>query len=394
MSVAGWLFLIPMTLLVYHWIAFPVILYIVARLAGRRTTAANLGMPSVSVLVPAYNEEAAIGAKVRNCLELEYPSGALEIIVLSDASTDKTDVTAAAEGKGKVRVLRLARRTGYSGVLTRLAQLARGELLLFTDADVLLERGALLDLVKALADPGIGVACARYRRTRGDGHAGEGVYDRFESWLKQNESRLGALAGAYGAAMLVRREVWCPVPDDTILGDFWIASTSQLMERGVVQVDTAVATGQVDSVAGEFRRRVRIGRGALQAFMRRPAPYAPWAGARGWVMFSHKGLRLLVPWLLLVALIGSIVGVCSSRAWLVPLVLESAAIVTMPLLMVNHFAPFRRLLHGQYFLLMNVALGVGAVLHIWRRGHIHVWQTRRRVPVTAREAQEEYRGHR
>jgi cellulose synthase/poly-beta-1,6-N-acetylglucosamine synthase-like glycosyltransferase len=379
-SVAGWLFLIPIALLVYHWVAFPAILHIVVRLACRRTTAANLGMPSVSVLVPAYNEEAAIGAKVRNCLELEYPSAALEILVVSDASTDNTDAIAAAECRGRVRLVRLARRVGYSGVLSRLAQLARGELLFFTDADVLLEHKALLELIGALADPSIGVACARYRRSRGDGHAGEGLYDQFESWLKQNESQLGALAGAYGAAMLVRRKAWRPVPDDTILGDLWIANTAQLMGFGVVQVDTALATGQIDSVAGEFRRRARIGRGALQAFLRRPASYAPWAGVREWVMFSHKGLRLFAPWLLLTALVGNIVGVWSSKIWLVPLVVQCAILASIPLLLVRRAARFHRLLFVQYFVLMNAALAVGAVVHIVKHGRSSLWQTPRQVP--------------
>jgi len=363
-TAADWLVGIPFFLLFYHWILYPVLIHILAGFAPRRSVTGSAQTPKVSILIPAYNEEVTIAAKIRNSLQLDYPPGSLAVIVGSDASSDRTDAIVASFDAGRVRLIRNPSRGGYSVVMNQLAAAANGELLLCTDADVLLEPGSVRHLTWAFSDPEVGIACVRYERLGKHGHRGENLYDRCESWIKGNESRMGVMVGAYGAGIMMRKECWTDMPADTILGDMWMSTT--ILARGfrVVQVHAAKALGPAEDPSGEFRRKTRIGRGSLQVFLRRPRLYAPWSGLRGWVMFSHKGLRLLLPWLMLTMLVGSAIGAFHSVYHRVILAAQLGLWLTCPLPILPGTRRLKGLLAPQYLMLMTLALGCGAVQHL------------------------------
>ncbi len=359
MIASDWLFGVSALILLYHFVVYPALIQVVARLVRTRTEESRSVPLKVSILIPAYNEEVTISAKLRNTLELKHPAGPVEIIVGSDASTDRTDTIVSSFGPDNIYLARMPCHGGNTAVLNHLAARAKGELLLFTDADVLLERDCLSQLTGAFSDPHVGLACVRYKRRGQHGHGGEGLYDRYESWIKSKESQIGAVVGIYGAGIMLRRECWRPLPSDTILGDMWIGSTTIDQGLKVVQVNTAVARGQTESPAGEFRRKVRNGRGSLQAVFRRPWLYLPWAGLSGWILFSHKGLRLLIPWLMLAMLAGSAIGAFHTAHHQILLAFQLAVWLTTPLIFWHRARAIRWLLAPQYLLAMSMALGLG-----------------------------------
>lgn len=371
MTVADWLVGASAIFLLYHWFAYPLLVHVVAGMSRAGAQQSNRETPSVSVLIPARNEEATIARKLRNSLELEYPGNRLEIVVGSDASTDKTDAVAESFRTSGVRLIRTRSHRGYAAVVNQLAAAASGELLLFTDSDVLLDAGAARELAEALADPRVGAACVVYGRTGRDGHPGEGLYDRYESWIKDNESRAGVMVGTYGAGVMVRQGGWAEMPDDTILGDMWMGTGVLANGLRVVQAARAFALGKTESPLGEFRRKVRIGRGSTQVMLRRPTLYVPWSGLSGWALFSHKGLRLLLPMLLLAMLAGCAIGARHSVHYRALLIAQLCIWLTSPLPLLSALRPLRWALAPQYMLLMTIALGLGAaqqILGLGRRG--------------------------
>jgi len=369
-SAADWVVLVAFSLVLYHWVLYPALVHLFATFTRRKPIAGMERPPTVSVLIPAYNEEVAIAAKIRNCLRLDYPEDQLEVLVGSDASSDQTDAIVNSLDSARVRLVRLPRRSGYPSVMNRLAATAKGELLLCTDADILLDSGALRHLAAAFSDPNVGVACARYERVGRHGHHAENFYDRYESWIKNSESRLGLMVGAYGAGIMLRKHTWMDIPRDTILGDLWVGTTALARGLRVVQVQAAKAAGSTEDPAGEFSRKARIGRGSVQAFVRRPKPYMPWSGLQGWAVFSHKGLRMLFPWLLLAMFMGSAVGAINSVHDRVLLAVQLGFWLTSPLPLLPSLRPLKGLLAIQYLMLMAVALGLGAVQHVLRRGRV------------------------
>ena len=364
MRVADWVVGIAFLLLLYHWVLYPALIHILAGFAPRRSVTTAMETPKVSILIPAYNEEITIAAKIRNSFQLDYPRSSLEVIVGSDASSDGTDAIVTSFDADRVRLVRIPSRGGYSVVMNQLAAAATGELLLCTDADVLLAPGSVRDLASIFSDPDVGIACVRYERLGKHGHRGENLYDRYESWIKGNESRMGVMVGAYGAGIMMRKECWAEMPTDTILADMWMSTTVLARGLRVVQVHAARAVGPTEDPSGEFRRKTRIGRGSLQVFLRRPLSYAPWSGLRGWVMFSHKGLRLLLPWLMLAMLAGSAVGAFHSVYHRILLAGQLGVWLTSPLPILPGARRLRWLLAPQYLTLMTIALGLGAVQHV------------------------------
>jgi glycosyltransferase involved in cell wall biosynthesis len=162
--------------------------------------------PSVTVVVPAHDEEDVIGRRVENLLALDYPAGRLEIVVASDASSDSTDeiVSALAAAEPRVRLLRCP-RVGKVGALNLAARGASTEILAFSDANTTWAPDALAKLVRSFADPDVGYVCGRLELERAEGTNREGAYWRYELWLREQESAFGSITGGNGAIYAVRR---------------------------------------------------------------------------------------------------------------------------------------------------------------------------------------------
>jgi cellulose synthase/poly-beta-1,6-N-acetylglucosamine synthase-like glycosyltransferase len=305
------LFWISTGFTVYVYIGYPILLWglqAVFRSSPRKQSIE----PSVSMLVAAYNEAAAIADKIRNSLALDYPPDKLEVVVASDGSKDATAEIvrslAAAEAGGRVRLLNFEKNRGKTAVLNDAVRELRGEIVAFSDATSMLAVDSLRILVQSFSDPRVGAASGVYRLLKKDqAHLGsqEDLYWKYETFLKVQEARLGVFTGAHGSLYAIRRELYPFPPEGTINDDFTIPM--RILEGGhlVAYETAAVAYEEANEMEG-FSRRVRITAGnveqlrEIKGLIWPPRPFALFC------LLSHKAARLLVPVFMLVALVANI----------------------------------------------------------------------------------------
>jgi len=263
--------------------------------------------PSVSLLVAAYNEAAVIGDKIRNSLELDYPTDKLEIVVASDGSQDATakivQSFAGPQNGGRVRLLNFEKNRGKTAVLNDAVPQLRGEIVAFSDASSMLSRDSIRKLVQHFSDPRTGVACGVYRLVKDDeARIGpqEDLYWKYETFIKVQEAQLGACTGAHGALYAIRRALYPFPPPGTINDDFTIPV--RILQQGyrVVYEPGAAAYEEAHEMEG-FSRRVRITAGNIEQMreIKRllwpPRPFALFC------LLSHKTSRLFIPLFMVIA---------------------------------------------------------------------------------------------
>ena len=302
-----WAFWISAGLIGYSYMGYPLWLWLRSRWSPHPVRRGAVE-PEVTVAMVVRNEEATIGRKLDNLLGLDYPAGKLEVVVVSDGSSDGTGAALARYGgDGRVRAIMKPESKGKAAGLNDAIQAARGEVLLFTDARQQIERAALRLLVENFADPEVGAASGELML--GDPASGEvgkgmGMYWRMEKKIRELESASGSVAGATGAIYCARREMAGPLPEGTILDD--VLLPMQVVRRGGRVVFDSRARAWDSPNLGdkrEFSRKVRTLSGNYQLLQ-----LAPWLlGRENPIRFefvSHKLSRLVVP----LALIGLLVS--------------------------------------------------------------------------------------
>jgi cellulose synthase/poly-beta-1,6-N-acetylglucosamine synthase-like glycosyltransferase len=291
--------------------AYPLLVFVLASLFPRpRRSGEQPRAPSVTIIVPVHNEEKRIAAKLGDCLELLYPHDQMEIIVASDGSTDRTEeiVRRFAVADSRVRWLQSESRVGKSGVQNLAAQQARGHLLFFTDANTAMTPGVLRTMTDNLADPAVGLVTATvfFGHPEDAVEKGQGFYWRYELFLRAAESDLGILATGSGQALLVRRELFRPLP--TCHGDDCIMPLDvRLQGYKIVQDrEATVYDAMPHSIEGELRTRIRMTARNWSGTLARPALLNPLRfplTALG--LLSHKLLRWLTPFFLSAVLLSN-----------------------------------------------------------------------------------------
>ena len=301
-------FWISCGLLLYVYVGYPILAWLLASLVGREPARRAI-VPSVSLLIPARNEEAQIEAKVRNSLALDYPRARLEIVVASDGSTDRTGAIVKGFAPRGVRLLEARDHVGKSALLGQAVPQLRGELVVFSDASSQLEPQALRRLVQSFADARVGCVSGLYRlHSPEDLRAhGEGLYWRYETFLKRQESRLHSILGAHGALYAIRKELFQRLDAASINDDYLIPM--RIVEQGyrAVYEPAAVAWEQEPaSLKGEFARRRRIAAGNCQQVFALRRLLHPARGWLAWSFFSHKVLRTVAPLFMVSLLVNSL----------------------------------------------------------------------------------------
>jgi cellulose synthase/poly-beta-1,6-N-acetylglucosamine synthase-like glycosyltransferase len=270
----------------------------------RRRPPAQIGLPHVSVLIAAYNEQDCIAHRIENLLAQDYPADKLEILIGSDASTDETDAVVQRYAARGVRLSR-GERCGKAGVLSRLVGLAKGDVLVMTDANTEFERDAVRRLVQPLRDDDVGLVCGRLRLHSPLGApVAEGAYWKLESLLKLYESRRGCVMGANGGIYAVRKHLFAPLPAGTVVDDF--VAALRVLEAGskVCYEPEAVAHEEAaPDHTNEYRRRVRIAAGCFRALSQHRDLLSLRHGFTAFALWSHKVLRWFVPHAMVVALL-------------------------------------------------------------------------------------------
>jgi cellulose synthase/poly-beta-1,6-N-acetylglucosamine synthase-like glycosyltransferase len=202
-SPSAWVLAAGLVMVAYTYLGYPVVLLLLGALrARRRTPGPPVRWPSLSILLPVYNEEAVIQETLENLLQLDYPGPRPQIVVVSDASTDGTDAIVREFAGCGVQLLRLPRRGGKTAAENAAVPLLVGEVIVHTDASVRVERGALKPLIASFGDPTVGVASSHnVSVARIDAHANhaESWYVGYDMWVRDLETRVYGIVGAAGS---------------------------------------------------------------------------------------------------------------------------------------------------------------------------------------------------
>ncbi|MBV8941304.1 MAG: glycosyltransferase family 2 protein [Solirubrobacterales bacterium] len=357
LKIAFWL---PVSLLCYSHLGYPAILALIAR--SRRGSEARLPedgqreWPTVSLIVPAYAEEAVIAERVRNLRALSYPRDLLEIIVACDGSPDLT--AQRAREAGADLVLELPRGGKIHAQDTAVTR-AHGEIVAFSDANVRWESGALEALVAPFADPRVGYVCGEVRLLTERGTNQEGLYWRYEMFVRDLESRLRSVTAGNGAIYATRRESYLVV--EPIMGHD-LSFPFNMVKRGwlAVYAPGARATEKmVPTIEGEFRRKRRMMSHTWPIVMRggllSPRGYDPAYAA---MIMSHRVLRYASPFLHVIALGSSIALLVSGQGAIYGVAVGVQGGVLLAAIAARAL-PLRPLLVARYYVLTTASLLAG-----------------------------------
>lgn len=293
--------------LLYAYLGYPLLLSLSSGRSRRLSTTVSTA-PTVSVIIPFHNEERWAARKLENTLSLRYPADRIHIVAVSDGSTDRTEQILR-RYEQRVVVHAYAERRGKPTALNVAVAHATGDILVFTDANVLVHPEALQTMVRHYADPTVGGVSGQVllQAEHASEPLGEGAYMRYERWLYGRESRANTMVGVDGAFFSIRRDLFAPLLEDTIADDFDLALRVVAAGRRVVYEPEARAVEVViPDVRAEFRRKVRMIAGGYQTLWRHRGLFYPWRRPLvAFQLFSHKLLRWWAPLFLLVALLAS-----------------------------------------------------------------------------------------
>jgi len=310
-----------LVLALYTYVLYPGILKVLARM--RRPAPPEKTedgeWPFVSISVPMYNEEAQAQGLIESLLAIDYPADRRQILVISDASSDRTDEIVRGYADRGVELLRMPDRGGKNKAENAAAEHLRGEIVVNTDASIRIRRDALKPLVAAFRDPTVGCASGRDVSVGADeqsGNAGEGGYVGYEMWIRGLETQVGGIIGASGCFYAIRPELHrLPLPE-SLSRDF--AAALHTHEHGfrAVSVPEAVClVPRAPALRKEYRRKVRtITRGMETLWHKRALMNPVRHGVFAWKLVSHKVCRWALPWAALVAF-GALGVLAPSHVW-------------------------------------------------------------------------------
>jgi len=310
-SIYGKLFWFFVNSILYTYIGYPVIIAILAKIRPQKTKTVPT-TPTVTLLIPAYNEEVVIAEKLKNSLALEYPSTHLQILVISDGSDDNTPKIVREFQSEGVELLHESARNGKMAAINRAMPYARGEIIVFSDGNNMYTPETIKKLIAPFSDPEIGAVSGAKMILQGDGVLGEseGFYWKYESWIKNNENKIGCVTGTAGEIFALRRSCYQSPPSKIINDDFYLAM--QVIRQGyrIAYAPEAISYERISpSAQAEIKRRTRIIAGRYQA-MSMSRKLLPLNNPLvTWQIISHKFLRPLVPFFMIGAAITNLLTV-------------------------------------------------------------------------------------
>lgn len=313
---------LSLAIIVYHHVGYPILLKHFA--ASRRSAVPDLyaapasvagfsktaTLPTITMIVPVYNEAGVIAAKIKNIDSLDYPRDRLTVVIALDGCTDASreivEKTTSATASGiNWKVVEYAENIGKIAVLNDTIANARTDIVALSDASAIIDEDALLKAARHFSDADVGVVCATYR-LKDAGSEGERAYWDYQTSIKSDEAALAAPMGAHGAFYLFRRPLWQPIAADTINDDFVLPMQIVLSGSRAIY-DPAIVATEIERTGSEqeFKRRVRIGAGNMQQTWRLAGLANPKHGWLAFLFVSGKGLRPLIPFIGIAAVLTS-----------------------------------------------------------------------------------------
>lgn len=307
----GVLFWLCVLLVAYVYAGYPLLLTILASVRPKPKTRQRIS-PSITLLIAAYNEEHVIARKIENSLSLKYPKEKLQILVAADGSDDKTPEIVRSYASQGVQLSYIPPRSGKSAAISRAMSEAKGEIIAFSDANNFYPEEYLEEIIQPFADPKIGAVSGAKQIVQSDDglSASEGTYWKYESFIKEQETRLGCCTSVAGEVLAVRKHLFEPIPKEIINDDFYIAMRIIRSGNNIAYAPKARSFEHVSQSAQDERtRRTRIVAGRYQA-MAMPGKFLP----KGrllvvWQIISHKFMRPLVPLAMIGAFFANLIAV-------------------------------------------------------------------------------------
>lgn len=376
------LFWVSFLAVFYTYFGYPLILMLLGAVLRRGADdagadAAAVGGFSITVLIPAHNEASVIGAKIENTLATRYP-GPIQLVVVSDGSVDGTgDIVRQFETDPRLCFIDLPERKGKGNALNQGIAAATGDIVVFSDASIMLDDDALIEIVRPFADEQIGCVSGEDMI---EGGAGEGLYGRYELYLRNQESRVGSIVGASGSFYAQRRSIVPEFPEG-IAPD--LLSVLHTVTQGYRAISCPAARGYMTAVADsrdEFQRKVRTVIRGMTAIFKRKALLNPLRyPVFSLFLLSHKVMRWCVPFFL--------VGMLLASALLLPSPIYMVALVGQLIFYAVAFIAWQR--EGKvepsmlskvalFFTISNVAIFIAWVRYL-RGVRQEIWTPSRRT---------------
>lgn len=385
------LFWSAFAVLIYSYLGYGVVLALLVRIkrlwAKPRSKDAASYSPEVTHLLAAYNEEAFIEEKLSNSLGLDYPEGQMKVWVVTDGSDDRTpELARTFEG---VKVFHQPERRGKIAAVKRIMPMVDSPIVVFSDANTYLNKEAVQNLVRHFADPKVGAVAGEKRiyipEESAANAAGEGIYWKYESFLKKMDAELYSVVGAAGELFAIRTDLFPEIPADTVIEDFYVTMKIAMSGYRVAYEDQAYAQETSSaSVEEEYKRKVRISAGGFQAIVRLAGALNPFR--YGWLTFqyiSHRVLRwTLAPLSLILVLVANIGVVLSGGAGIYGLFLAGQILFYLlggiGYLKRNEETPAKWAFVPFYFLMMNFSVFAGFRRYL-KKSQSVVWEKARRA---------------
>ncbi|WP_222564842.1 glycosyltransferase family 2 protein [Novilysobacter antarcticus] len=362
-------------LVAFTYAGYPVWVRVWATLRPKPVARADV-TPTVTAILCVHDGEARVGAKLHNLLAMAYPAALLDVVVACDGCTDNSAEACRTVGSPRVRVLEFDQRRGKAACLNDAVSVATGDILLMVDVRQRIEEEALGALVACLADPAVGAVGGELRFEHPDTGFAASVdaYWRYEKAIRQAESRSGSVVGVSGALYAVRRELFRPIPEGTVLDDVLVPMQVVRAHRRVVFEPGARAWDHASASAGDERvRKVRTLAGNLQLVQLAPWLVNPLQNPIWFRFLCHKLLRLVAPWAMVLMLLAACLLASKHPFYLACLVAAGLVIVVVAvapaLPRLAAWWPVRMLVA---FVHMNLYSAQATVAFV-RRRTLHLW---------------------
>lgn len=285
-------------LIVYSYFGYPILLFL-CQVFKKKDISKGEFYPDVDIIIPAYNEERIIGTKIRNTLSMDYPSEKRKIYIISDASSDETDSIIKSYVNDDVHFIRQNERQGKAAALNKGLSVSNGEIVVFTDASILLTRSALANILRPFKDPDVGCVSGEDQIPEG---GGEGAYGRYELMLRNLESRCYSIVGASGCFYAQRRKLTTPFTEGRAPDFLSVLETVKSGFLAITEQNAVGLMGKVNSSEDEFKRKLRTIIRGITTLMDYKGLLNPMRyGFFAIELFSHKILRWFVGILLVLA---------------------------------------------------------------------------------------------
>lgn len=365
-------FWISVFLVFYTFFGYGILLYLLVRIKrlfkpAKRKLLDFDDLPSCTLIVAAYNERSTIKEKIANTLSLKYPDGKLQVVFVTDGSSDGSPEIIA--GYPQIKLLHTDERKGKISAVHRAVEQVISDIIIFTDANTFLNEDALVLIGRHYGDPKVGAVAGEKRviiDAAADATAGEGFYWKYESKLKEWDSELYSVVGAAGELFSIRKALYEPVPSNSILDDFMISM--RIAEKGYVIVYEPEAYAQEDTSANigeELKRKVRIAAGGIQSVIWLRSLLNPFRfPVLSFQYISHRVLRwTITPSLMILAFILNVLIVLDSGPGLYLVILVAQVLFYLSAylgkILEDRKLRIKMLFIPYYFCIMNYAVVAG-----------------------------------